>query len=168
MHVFQPLPLDLIEINPFQKLSKEWAIVTAGTKVEANPMTVSWGGFGTFWGKSVLTIYVRESRFTKEFIDKSDFFSVSFLPDDKRNALSVCGSLSGKDNNKWEQSGLTLNSRLGIPFPDESSLVYLCKKIAAVPITAETFMDKEIDKKFYAEGDYHTMYIGEIIDAMAR
>ncbi|WP_027437571.1 flavin reductase family protein [Lachnospira multipara] len=168
MHVFQPLPLDLFELNPFTKLNKEWAIVTAGTKKEANPMTVSWGGLGTLWNKSVITIYIRESRYTKEYLDKNDFFSLSFLPNENRNALSVCGSVSGKDCDKWEESGLTLNSRLGIPFPDESSLVFLCKKLACIPMTSDTFTDNEINKKFYENGDYHYMYIGEIMDAMAR
>ena len=168
MHVFQPLPIDFIEINPFIKISKEWAIITAGTKVEANPMTVGWGGFGSLWGKNAISIYIRESRYTKEYLDKSDFFSLSFLPDENHNALSVCGTLSGRDSNKWEESGLTLNSRLGIPFPDEAALVFLCKKMAVVPFSKEQFTDSDICKKWYENDDFHLMYIGEVMDVMAR
>ena len=79
MHTFQPFPIDLLEINPFLKIGKEWALVTAGDKKKANTMTVSWGGVGVLWGKNVAYIFIRDSRYTKEFIDKGDFFSVSFL-----------------------------------------------------------------------------------------
>lgn len=43
MHTFQPYPIDMLDINPFTKLSKEWALVTAGDKEKSNTMTVSWG-----------------------------------------------------------------------------------------------------------------------------
>ena len=63
MHTFQPLPFDLIEFNPFTKIGKEWALVTAGNKEKANTMTVSWGGVGVLWGKNVAFIFVRDSRY---------------------------------------------------------------------------------------------------------
>ncbi len=53
MHTFQPYPIDMLDINPFTKLSKEWALVTAGDKEKSNTMTVSWGGTGVLWGKNV-------------------------------------------------------------------------------------------------------------------
>ena len=51
MHTFQPYPIDMLDINPFTKLSKEWALVTAGDKEKSNTMTVSWGGTGVLWAK---------------------------------------------------------------------------------------------------------------------
>ena len=79
MHTFQPYPIDMLEINPFTKLSKEWALVTAGDNNKSNTMTVSWGGTGVLWGKNVAFIFIRDSRYTKEFIDNGEFFSLSFL-----------------------------------------------------------------------------------------
>ena len=79
MHTFQPLPFDLVEFNPFTKIGKEWALVTAGNKEKANTMTVSWGGVGVLWGKNVAFIFVRDSRYTKEFIYANEFFSITFL-----------------------------------------------------------------------------------------
>ena len=76
MHTFQPLPFDLVEFNPFTKIGKEWALVTAGNKEKANTMTVSWGGVGVLWGQNVAFIFVRDSRYTKEFIDANEFFSI--------------------------------------------------------------------------------------------
>ena len=79
MHVFQPIPVDMLEINPFESFGKDWALVSAGSKKKANTMTVSWGGIGVLWGKNVAFIFVRDSRYTKEFLDQGEFFSISFM-----------------------------------------------------------------------------------------
>ena len=92
MHTFQPYPVDMLDINPFTKLSKEWALVTAGDKEKSNTMTVSWGGTGVLWGKNVVFIFIRESRYTKDFIDNGEFFSLSFLSEKYRDALKYCGA----------------------------------------------------------------------------
>lgn len=168
MHTFQPMPADLVEFNPFTKIGKEWALVTAGTKGKANTMTVSWGGVGVLWGKNVVYIFVRDSRYTKEFLDNNDFFSMTFLSEDYRDALNYCGSHSGREADKFAEAGLTLSTRHSIPFVDEGNFVMLCQKMAAVKITDESFCIPEIKEKWYADGDMHTMYVGEIIEIMAR
>lgn len=168
MHTFQQYPIELLEMNPFIKLSKEWALVTSGSKAKFNTMTVSWGGVGVLWGKNVVFIFIRDSRYTKEFIDNGDFFSLSFLSEQYREALSFCGSKSGRDHDKFAEAGLTPAFRHSIPYPDESNLVILCRKMAAVPITEDSFTDSSIMEKWYATNDMHTMYVGEIIDVLAR
>ncbi len=168
MHTFQPMPTDVLEFNPFTKFGKEWALVTAGTKEKANPMTVSWGGVGVIWGKNAACIFIRDSRYTKELLDKNDFFSISFLPSQYREALAYCGSFSGRDNNKFEKAGLTPAFRHGIPYVDEGNFILLCQKMAAVRLTEDLFLTPDIKKKWYADGDMHTMYIAEIIDILAR
>lgn len=168
MHTFQPYPIDLIEINPFTKIGKEWALVTAGDKEKVNTMTVSWGGVGVIWGKNVVYIFIRESRYTKEFIDKNEFFSLAFLGEAYREALSYCGAHSGRDGDKFKEANLTPAFKHSIPYPDEANLVLLCKKMAAVPLTEDTFLDPQIKAKFYGDNDMHTMYVGEIIDTLAR
>lgn len=168
MHTFETMPFDLVELNPFTKIGKEWALITAGTKNDANPMTVSWGGLGVLWGKNVAFIFIRDSRYTKEYIDKNEFFSVSFLPETCRDALNYCGSHSGRDGNKFEESGLTLCTRHNIPYVDEGNFVLLCKKMSATRITEESFLLPELKDKWYKDGDMHTMYVAEIIDVMAR
>lgn len=168
MHTFQQYPADLLEINPFTKFSKEWALVSAGDKTKANTMTVSWGGTGVLWGKNVVYIFIRDSRYTKEFIDNGEFFSLSFLSEKYRDALNFCGSHSGRDCDKFKETGLTVAHQHNIPFPDESNFVLLCRKMAAVPITKETFTDKDIMPRWYGDNDMHTMYVGEIIDMLAR
>ena len=88
MHTFQPYPIDMLNMNPFTKIGKEWALISAGDKNKCNTMTVSWGGVGVLWGKNVVYIFIRDSRYTKEFIDNGEFFSMSFFDEKYRDALS--------------------------------------------------------------------------------
>ncbi len=131
-------------------------------------MTISWGGVGVIWGKNAAYIFIRDSRYTKELLDKNDFFSISFLPSQYREALAYCGSFSGRGNDKFEKAGITPAFRHGIPYVDEGNFILLCQKMAAARLTEEMFLTPDIEKKWYANGDMHTMYIAEIIDILAR
>lgn len=145
MHTFQPMTADMMEFDPFTKIGKEWALLTAGSKDKANTMTISWGGVGILWGKNVAFVFVRDSRYTKELIDKNEFFSLSFLSEKYRDALNYCGSHSGRDeNDKISAAGLTLTSRHSIPFIDEGNMILLCEKMSATRLTEDSFLMPEI------------------------
>ncbi len=167
MHTFQPYPIEELEFNPFEKIGKDWGLVSAGSKQKANTMAVNWGGLGVLWGKNVVFIFIRDSRYTKEFIDAGDFFSVSFMDKNYRDALNYCGSHSGRDEDKVANAGLTWAYKHSIPYIDEGNFILLCQKLAAMKITDDSFISPEI-KKWYADGDMHTMYVGEILEIMAR
>ena len=168
MHTFQPIPMESFEFNPFTKIGKDWALVTAGTKLKSNAMTVSWGGVGVLWGKNVAFIFIRDSRYTKELLDAGEFFSISFLGESYREALNYCGSHSGRKEDKIKNAGLNVAFRHSIPYIDEGNFVLLCKKMAATKITEDSFLVSELKDKWYADGDMHTMYVAEIIDILAR
>jgi flavin reductase (DIM6/NTAB) family NADH-FMN oxidoreductase RutF len=168
MHTFQPFPLEALDLNPFTKIGKEWALVTAGSKTHANAMTVSWGGMGVLWGKNVAFIFIRDSRYTKELLDAGEFFALNFLGEKYRDALNFCGSHSGRDCDKFAEAHLTENARHGIPYVDESNLVLLCEILSSTRLTEDSFLNHEIAEKWYKDGDMHTMYVAEIIEAMAR
>ena len=104
LHTIDPAALSL---NPFTLIGKDWALLTAGGETGFNPMTVSWGNMGVMWNKNIVTVYVRPQRYTKEFIDRSDKFTLSFFEESMRPALKLCGSKSGRDLNKVEATGLT-------------------------------------------------------------
>jgi flavin reductase (DIM6/NTAB) family NADH-FMN oxidoreductase RutF len=167
MHVFQPLEVDSLEFNPFTKIGKGGALVSAGTKAKANTMTVSWGGFGVLWGKNVVFIFIRDSRYTKEFIDNSEFFSVSFLGNEYKESIDLCGNYSGRDVDKMSKAGLTWNYKHSIPFIDEGNFILICHKLSATELSHESFIAPDI-KDWYADGDMHTMYVAEIMDFLAR
>lgn len=168
MHNFQPCPIEMLECNPFTKIGKEWALITAGTKEKANTMTISWGGMGVLWGKNVVYVFIRDSRYTKEFLDKGEFFSLSFFTEEYRNALNYCGSHSGKNEDKITNAGLTIGSKHGIPYIDEGNLVLLCEKMSATRIDKDSFIASDLESKWYSDGDMHTMYIAEVIEVLAR
>lgn len=96
-----------LEADVFRKFDKQWALVTAGTPEHYNTMTISWGGLGTLWRRPVATVYVKKNRYTFEFMEQSDYFTVSFYPEEQRRALSLLGSTSGRDGDKVAAAGLT-------------------------------------------------------------
>lgn len=168
MHNFQSYPIEMLEFNPFTKIGQEWALLTAGTKENANSMTISWGGMGVLWGKNVVFVFVRESRYTKELIDQGSFFSISFLGSDYKDALNYCGTHSGRNIQKIETCGLTYNRKHSIPYIDEGNLIFLCEKLSATKIENSSFINPDIEEKWYSDHDMHTMYVGEIVEVIAR
>ena len=91
----------------FSQYDKKWALVCAGTMKKHNAMTISWGGMGTLWGRPVVTVYVKPCRYTYEFMNDNEYFTVSFYPEENRKALSVMGKLSGRDMDKEKEAGIT-------------------------------------------------------------
>ena len=96
MHTFQKKDKTVLTMNPFDKIGKQWMLITSGDEDKANTMTASWGGVGVLWGSDVVYIFVRQSRYTKEFIDKTGHFSISFLGEEYRKALQHLGTVSGR------------------------------------------------------------------------
>ena len=150
--------------DPFQSIGEQWALVSAGTAEKSNTMTVSWGGVGVLWGKNVVYIFIRRSRYTKEFIDAGDTFSLAFPGEEYKKAMGFCGSQTGRGIDKWKQAGLTPAEKDGVVYPAEAKTVFLCRKLAAVPVDESSFIDPQIMPDWYADNDMHTMYVGEIID----
>lgn len=168
MHTFQPIPSDIFDFSPFRMIGKEWMLITAQSGDKVNTMTASWGGLGVMWGKDVVFAFIRDSRYTKELIDQSDSFSLSFLGDQHRSALKYLGAVSGRDEDKLHNARLHVNEQDGIPFIDEASTVMICKKMCRQPITPDNFCMDFIDEKWYKDKDYHSLYIGEIVSILAR
>ena len=76
---FKEIKAEELTWNPFTQIGKGWFLVTAGDEKASNTMTVSWGGLGVWWGKDAATIYIRQNRCTKEFIDAKETFTISSL-----------------------------------------------------------------------------------------
>ena len=155
-----------LEKNVFHMIGKEWLLVTAEKEGKVNTMTASWGGLGVMWGKNVAYIVLRPQRYTKEFIDKEELFSVSFLKDGHRDALKLCGSVSGRDHDKVKEAGLTPVFIDGVPAFEEADTILICRKMYRTSMNPADFIDKDADSKFYPEKDYHDMYIAEIVKAV--
>ena len=152
--------------NVFSLIGDKWMLITAGSRERCNTMTASWGGLGVIWGAPAATCYIRPQRYTKEFVDKEELFSVSFLKDGHRDALKLCGSVSGRDHDKIKEAGLTPVFIDGVPAFEEADTILICRKMYRTSMNPADFIDKDADSKFYPEKDYHDMYIAEIVKAV--
>lgn len=154
-----------LQFNPFTKIDKEWMLITAGSGTDnCNTMTASWGGVGIMWGKNIATVYIRQSRYTKEFVDREGRFTCTFFGEDnQRAALGLLGRVSGRDvPDKIAQAGITPCAIEGGVTFEEADLVFVCRVLYARYLDPSDFVDTSCDEKWYADGDYHTMYMAEI------
>ena len=149
-------------------LKNNWGLVTAGNSEKYNMMTVSWGAMGELWGKDSVTVYIRPQRYTEEFMNAFDHFTLSFFSLDKKQAVhGICGSKSGRDINKTEACGLTPNFDEAAPYFEEAKLVLECKKMYAQSLNAESITDRESVDKWY-DNDFHKMYFSEITKVLVK
>ena len=143
-----------------------WALVTAGVIDDFNTMTISWGGMGTIWNKPVATVYVKPVRYTHDFMEKNEFFTVSFFSEEHRDALKLLGSRSGRDCDKVALSGLT-----AVPCAEgrvtfrEAETTLLCRKIYAQDLDISA-VPPDARRTYYSSEAPHTMYIGEIVSVL--
>lgn len=164
--MFKEIKFSDINENLGEKLKNDWALVCAGKDNDFNMMTISWGAFGELWNKSMATIYIRESRYTTSFLEKEDYFTISFFNKEYKKELGICGSKSGKNFNKLELTGFT-KSYDKAPFVKEASLVLVCKKISKGSFRNYQIYDDYI-KLDYNDDDYHNIYNGEIVKILRK
>jgi flavin reductase (DIM6/NTAB) family NADH-FMN oxidoreductase RutF len=140
------------------------AFLTTAHGGKHNTMTIGWGSIGSIWGKPILTVMVRPSRFTYGLIEASGEFTVSIPRKDLGKALGICGSKSGRDLAKPEGAGLELTSvpAIATPVIAGCGLHFACKVIYKQPLDLAGFTPAE-RTKWYADGDEHTVYYAEII-----
>ncbi|MDF2486569.1 MAG: hypothetical protein K0R46_2737 [Herbinix sp.] len=166
MNNFKELSPDMIRRNPFQMIGKEWMLITAGDENKVNTMTASWGGLGVMYGKNVAFIVVRPQRYTKEFLDREDTFSLSFLDKEYRKALNYLGTVSGRNEDKITKSGLTLDRYDNTPYFSEANNVLICKKLYVQQMSGDCLLEERYQSTFYPNEDYHYLYIAEVTTAL--
>ncbi|MEG0592323.1 MAG: flavin reductase family protein [Coprobacillus sp.] len=158
---FSKIDIKNLEMNPFTSIGKDWMLITAGDQDRVNTMTASWGGVGVLWGENIVHAYIRPQRYTKQFVDNNDCFSLSFFNGYKKE-LGVLGSVSGKDSNKIQDVDFHVTYLDGVPTFEEASVVFIVEKVYEDTIKPECFLDSNLDNKWYPEKDYHTHYIARI------
>ena len=150
-----------IKDNLIKCLAEEWALITAGNEKKYNMMTASWGFFGEMWGSDSIAMVVRPQRYTMEFIENSEYFTVSFYGD-KKDIHKICGSKSGRDTDKTKETGLTPVANEKYVYFKEARMVLIVKKQFVQQMSEEAFLDKAVIDKWYPEKDYHNLIIGKI------
>lgn len=150
----------------FDMFNNQWALVTAGDITHYNTCTIAWGSLGTIWGgpgrgRSIVTVYVNPDRYTWEFLQNSDTFTVEFFPEQYHQALGYLGSRSGRDEDKVAAVGFTPKEVSGGVTFEEANLTFVCHKLYAGEFRREGLAD-EINNGIYKTWHPHWMFVGEI------
>ena len=145
-------------------ISKQWMLVTAGTRESYNTMTANWGGIGYLWHRNVAFVFVRPERYTHEFIEREDILTLSFYPEECREALTLCGTKSGRDIDKAAATGLVPEELpSGAMTFSQSRLTLQCRKLFKSEMKESDFIDRSIVERWYGEPNgFHTVYVVEI------
>lgn len=167
MFHFREISIQELSINPCTAIAKEWMLITAGNQERGyNTMTASWGHLGSLWGHGgglpTSVIFIRPQRFTKEFVDREEYYTLSFFEPEYKKQLGYLGSHSGRDGDKVAAAGLTPVFLEDTTAFAEAKLVLVCRKLYRAPLVEEGFLDREVLEDCYPNRDLHDMYIGEI------
>ena len=137
--------------NAVSMFDDKWCLITAGTKESYNTMTASWGAMGELWNKDVCFIFIRPQRYTLEFTEREEYFTLSFFSEDYKKALAFCGRNSGRDCDKAKETGLT----------------YGPSKIVKAPIIMESPLSIECKVKQVIPLGSHDMFLAEVVNVQA-
>ena len=167
--MLHPVDPKTLNGNVFSLIGDQWMLITAGTAERCNPMTASWGGLGVLWGAPVATCYIRPQRYTREFLDREEYFTLSFLGEEYRRELALCGAKSGRDIDKIKECNFTVKraDSCGAPYIEQAELVLVCRKRFVQPMDPVN-IPEEYRERWYPQKDYHIQYIGEIVETLIQ
>jgi flavin reductase (DIM6/NTAB) family NADH-FMN oxidoreductase RutF len=149
------------------------ALVTTAAEGKVNTMTIGWGTLGVEWGKPLFTVFVRQSRYTKELLDKNGEFTINvpLKGTDRKQALGFCGSKSGRDVDKFKELDLHLEEAdvISVPGIKEFPITLECRVVYKQDQDLSV-LEEDKCRRYYAsgtanDGDYHTAYYGEVLSA---
>lgn len=135
-----------------------------------NVMTISWGNIGFEWGRPIFTVLVRKSRFTHQIIENADEFTVSIPISSKaKDKLAFAGTRTGEEMDKFAQGIITREKArtVGTSTVAEGDIIWECRIIYKHNVDPEVLSDEAL-KISYRDGDYHSIYYGEIVDCYRR
>lgn len=159
------IAIEEFRYDPAQ-LRDHWLALAAGDYAagQYNAMTISWGSYGQIWNKMFFQVFVRPTRYTFEFMERFDTFTLNGFSPEYKRALSIIGSKSGRDGDKIGEAGLHAEASLGVAAPcfAEANLVIECRKMFWQDLDNSHFLDATIEGS-YPKKDYHRVYFGEIL-----
>jgi len=144
-------------------------LVTAGKRGKPNAMTIGWGLLGTMWRRPFFEVAVRRSRYTYGLLEEAGEFTVCLPAKGMENILDACGTKSGRDTDKFKDLNLTAakSADLSVPYVAECPVHYECKVAFKTQLMAGQ-LDSVLEKEVYSDGDYHTIYFGQILGVYAE
>ena len=157
----------LPEFDPFKKIGGDFALLGAVSGDKYNAMTVSWGECGVLWNKNVFTVFVRPQRYTHTLSENTEYLTLSFFDESYKKTLVYFGRTSGRDEDKFEKSGLGAENENGALIIPEAKLVLVGKIIYKTKIDKDSFVDKTLLENYENE-DFHTVYTCEIVECYQK
>ncbi len=154
-------------VDVFQKVKQEWALLTAGPREHCNAMTVSWGSFGTLWNKPVVTVYVKPVRYTHSFLCDSEWFTLSFFGKEYREDLLYLGSASGRDCDKLRNTSLTPAAHGQAVVYPQAEVTLVCRKLYQMDMPREGLPEDAV-KTYYQTEEPHTLFVGEVVEILTN
>lgn len=165
--MFKEISPKEIKGNPIKMIDEEWMLISAGDEQGFNMMTASWGFLGEMWHKDSVVVAIRPQRYTMQFVEKSDYFTLSFYGENKKDIHAVCGKMSGRDVDKAALAGLTPVFSDESVYFEEARLVLVCKKRYCGRLQKDCFTLGECEELYPAD-DRHYMIIGQIVKVLEK
>lgn len=161
--------MEEITLEGLSLFHERWALLAAGTQADHNAMTISWGGMGTLWNKQVVTVYVKPLRYTYDFMESNDKFTVSFFPDEYRQDLNVMGTITGRGrtDDKEKDTRLNVIDLEGTVGYAQAEVTLVCRKLYAADLIPAN-MPPNVVKYYYQTEEPHRMYIGEVLSVIRK
>ncbi len=143
-------------------------LVTLGADGKPNVMTIGWGTIGSIWSRPVFIVLVRPSRHTYSRLEQVSEFTVNVPPPELAAAVSHCGTVSGRDHDKFQEMHLTpvASREVRPPIIQECVVHYECRTLHRNDLVPDA-LTEAVREEFYADGDFHRVYFGEIVAAYA-
>jgi len=164
--MLKKIPSEKLHLLPFDIWQNQGLLLCSGDieNQRYNAMTIGWGSVGIMWQMAFIQVVVRPSRYTYEFMEEFDHFTVCAFPEKYQKALQILGTKSGRDGDKIKEAGLTVQSSQKVSSPSfsEAELIFECRKMYWDDFKPDHFLNPIIQKQ-YPEKDYHRVYFGEIL-----
>lgn len=155
-----------LQLQPQKLFQTQWVLLTAGdyAKDDFNTMTIGWGAIGRMWSLPFAFVAVRHSRYTFEFMEQYDTFTLTAFPPEYHDALNLLGNRSGRDGDKISAAGLTPipSNVVAAPGFAEAEIIVECQKMYADDLNPAHFLNENI-YRHYPDRDFHRIYYGEIL-----
>ena len=139
-------------------------LVSQGKEGFPNVMAIGWGSLGIIWRRPIFIVLVRPSRYTYKLIEETGEFTVNIVPPKLKEVVQYCGTVSGRDHNKFKEKNLT-------PLPSKSVKTPIIKEcilhFECQVVNKNDLIPSELRKSFvpelYPKGDFHRLYFGDIL-----
>ncbi len=153
-----------------EAMQKHGLLLTSiGGDGRPNAMTIGWGSPGIIWSRPIFVVLVRPSRFTLGNIEASGQFVVSVPADGMHEACMHCGTVSGRDHDKFADCKFTTTQAgtVNVPLIDQCTMHYECRVVHRNDVL-DSQLDPKVRSDCYGSGDLHRIYYGQILRTLVR